>query len=68
MPNWNYTKIQRLRNLNEGMVNVLSCLDEDRPTILSKLNKIEKGWPVPVMGWRRPTTAVRGTTKRLDVI
>lgn len=33
--------IQRLTTLNEGVVNLLSSLDSDRPTILSKLNKIE---------------------------
>lgn len=33
--------IQRLTTLNEGVVNLLSSLDEDRPTILRKLNAIE---------------------------
>lgn len=35
------TAIQRLTTLNEGVVNLLSSLDEDRPTILRKLNTIE---------------------------
>jgi H2-forming N5,N10-methylenetetrahydromethanopterin dehydrogenase-like enzyme len=33
--------IARLTNLNEGVVNLLSSLDEDRPTILRKLTTIE---------------------------
>lgn len=33
--------IQRLTTLNEGVVNLLSSLDEDRPTVLRKLNAIE---------------------------
>ena len=33
--------IQRLTTLNEGVFNLLSSLDEDRPTILRKLNSIE---------------------------
>lgn len=33
--------IQRLTTLNEGVVNLLSSLDSDRPTILRKLNTIE---------------------------
>lgn len=33
--------IQRLTTLNEGVVNLLSSLDEDRPTVLRKLNTIE---------------------------
>jgi hypothetical protein len=33
--------IQRLTTLNEGVVNLLSSLDEDRPTILRKLSTIE---------------------------
>ena len=32
--------IQRLTTLNEGVVNLLSSLDSDRPTILRKLNTI----------------------------
>ena len=33
--------IQRLTTLNEGVINLLSSLDSDRPTILRKLNTIE---------------------------
>lgn len=33
--------IQRLTTLNQGVVNLLSSLDSDRPTILKKLNAIE---------------------------
>ena len=33
--------IQRLTTLNEGVVNLLSSLDEDRPTVLRRLNTIE---------------------------
>lgn len=33
--------IQRLTTLNDGVVNLLSSLDSDRPTILRKLNTIE---------------------------
>ena len=33
--------IQRLTTLNEGVVNLLSSLDSDRPTVLRKLNTIE---------------------------
>lgn len=33
--------IQRLTNLNEGVINLFSSLDSDRPTILRKLNTIE---------------------------
>lgn len=35
------TAIQRLTTLNEGVVNLLSSLDEDRPTVLRKLTAIE---------------------------
>lgn len=35
------TAIQRLTTLNEGVINLLSSLDEDRPTVLRKLNVIE---------------------------
>ena len=35
------TAIQCLTMLNEGVVNLLSSLDEDRPTVLRKLNAIE---------------------------
>ena len=31
----------RLTTLNEGVINLLGSLDEDRPTILRKLNTIE---------------------------
>ena len=34
--------IRRLTALNEGVVNMLSSLDEDRPTVLRKLNAIER--------------------------
>ncbi|PSR12781.1 hypothetical protein C8255_26105 [filamentous cyanobacterium CCP3] len=33
--------IQRLTTVQEGMINLLSSLDEDRPTVLRKLNSIE---------------------------
>ncbi|OUL17533.1 hypothetical protein [Nostoc sp. 106C] len=33
--------ILRLATLNEGIVNLLTSLDEDRPTILRKLTAIE---------------------------
>jgi len=33
--------ILRLTTLNEGVVNLLTSLDEDRPTILRKLTAIE---------------------------
>lgn len=33
--------IQRLTTINEGVVNLLSSLDSDRPTILRKLDSIE---------------------------
>jgi uncharacterized protein Yka (UPF0111/DUF47 family) len=33
--------IQRLTTLQEGVINLLASLDEDRPTILRKLNSIE---------------------------
>ncbi|OCQ89843.1 hypothetical protein BCD64_18005 [Nostoc sp. MBR 210] len=33
--------ILRLTTLNEGIVNLLSSLDEDRPTIMRKLTVIE---------------------------
>lgn len=33
--------IGRLTTLNEGVVNLLSSLDSDRPTILRRLNSIE---------------------------
>lgn len=33
--------IQRLTTLNEGVVNLLSSLDSDRPTILTRLRNIE---------------------------
>lgn len=33
--------IQRLTNLNEGVVKIVTSLDSDRPTILAKLNSID---------------------------
>jgi hypothetical protein len=33
--------IQRLTTLQEGVINLLASLDEDRPTVLRKLNSIE---------------------------
>lgn len=33
--------IQRLPTLQEGVINLLASLDEDRPTVLRKLNSIE---------------------------
>lgn len=33
--------ISRLANINEGVVRLLSSLDEDRPTVLRKLTTIE---------------------------
>ena len=33
--------VQRLTTLQEGVINLLASLDEDRPTILRKLNSIE---------------------------
>ncbi|WP_278000404.1 hypothetical protein, partial [Nodosilinea sp. LEGE 07088] len=33
--------IQRLTTLQESVINLLSSLDEDRPTVLRKLNSIE---------------------------
>lgn len=35
------TERQELREATLGIANLLSCLDEDRPTILRKLNTIE---------------------------
>jgi uncharacterized protein YpbB len=35
-------RMQKLENLSEGLVNMLSSIDEDRPTILRKLNTIEQ--------------------------
>lgn len=33
--------LQRLTTLNEGVVSLLDSLDEDRPTILGRLSRIE---------------------------
>jgi uncharacterized membrane protein YccC len=33
--------IQRLTTLHEGVINLLASLNEDRPTVLRKLNSIE---------------------------
>jgi hypothetical protein len=33
--------IQRLITVQEGIINLLESLDEDRPTVLRKLNSIE---------------------------
>lgn len=33
--------VERLTNLQEGMARMLASLDEDRPTVLRKLNAIE---------------------------
>jgi exonuclease VII small subunit len=33
--------IQRLTTVQEGVINLLASLDEDRPTVLRKLNSIE---------------------------
>jgi hypothetical protein len=35
-------RMEKLENLSEGLVNMLSSIDEDRPTILRKLNTIEQ--------------------------
>jgi uncharacterized protein (DUF3084 family) len=35
-------RMQKLENLSEGLINMLSSIDEDRPTILRKLNTIEQ--------------------------
>jgi pantoate kinase len=35
-------RMEKLENLSEGIVNMLSSIDEDRPTILRKLNTIEQ--------------------------
>jgi methionine synthase I (cobalamin-dependent) len=35
-------RMEKLENLSEGLINILSSLDEDRPTILRKLNTIEQ--------------------------
>lgn len=34
--------IARITTLNEGVVNLLASLDEDRPTVLRKLNDLER--------------------------
>jgi methyl-accepting chemotaxis protein len=35
-------RMERMERLSEGLVNMLSSIDEDRPTILRKLNTIEQ--------------------------
>jgi methionine synthase I (cobalamin-dependent) len=35
-------RMEKLERLSEGLVNMLSSIDEDRPTILRKLNTIEQ--------------------------
>ncbi len=35
-------RMEKLEKLSEGLVNMLSSIDEDRPTILRKLNTIEQ--------------------------
>jgi methionine synthase I (cobalamin-dependent) len=35
-------RMEKLERLSEGLVNMLSSIDEDRPTILRKLNMIEQ--------------------------
>jgi DNA repair exonuclease SbcCD ATPase subunit len=35
-------RMEKLENLSEGLINIVSSLDEDRPTILRKLNTIEQ--------------------------
>ena len=36
-------RMEKLEKLSEGLVNMLSSIDEDRPTILRKLNTIAEG-------------------------
>jgi hypothetical protein len=33
-------RMEKLENLSEGLIDIVSSLDEDRPTILRKLNTI----------------------------
>jgi uncharacterized protein YdiU (UPF0061 family) len=35
-------RMEKLERLSEGLVNMLSSIDEDRPTILRRLNAIEQ--------------------------
>jgi hypothetical protein len=35
-------RMEKLENLSEGLINIVSSLDEERPTILRKLNTIEQ--------------------------
>jgi methionine synthase I (cobalamin-dependent) len=35
-------RMEKLERLSEGLVNMLSSIDEDRPTILRRLNTIEQ--------------------------
>jgi hypothetical protein len=34
-------RMEKLEQMNEGLINLLDAIDDDRPTILRKLNKIE---------------------------
>jgi hypothetical protein len=34
--------MEKLESLSEGLINMLSSIDEDRPTILRKLNALEQ--------------------------
>jgi hypothetical protein len=36
-------RMEKLENLSEGLINIVNSLDEDRPTILRKLNAIAEG-------------------------
>jgi hypothetical protein len=33
--------MEKLERMNEGLINLMSSIDDDRPTILRKLNTIE---------------------------
>ncbi len=35
-------RMEKLENLSEGLINISTSIDEDRPTILRKLNTIEQ--------------------------
>lgn len=43
--------LQRLTTLNEGVVSLLDSLDEDRPTILGRLSRIENKVSRNVVEW-----------------
>ncbi len=34
-------RMEKLEKMNEGLINLLDAIDDDRPTILRRLNKIE---------------------------